>query len=102
MITLTRATRDRLPAAFCAALRLVHFTDTPRIGGAERYLAHLAAAAVEDGHEVVAVSPQQDVLDWLALEAPGIETVRQGDRGYHDAPSPARRAALLAKEVPGL
>jgi glycosyltransferase involved in cell wall biosynthesis len=83
-------------------LRIVQYTDTPRIGGAERYLAHLTAAALEAGHEVVTVSPQQEVADWIAEQAPGAGAVRLGDRAYHEAPSISRRALLLARAVPAL
>lgn len=57
-------------------MRIVYFTDTYRIGGAERFLADLAAGIRSAGHEVVIVSPQRDVLEFVGAAASGVELIR--------------------------
>src|SRR4051812_4047637 len=80
-------------------MRVAYFADTPRIGGAERYLADVAAGTAAAGHEVVVVSPQLEVLELVARFARG---VRAGDDAYARSPSPAARAAALARSAPAI
>src|SRR4051812_23162803 len=80
-------------------MRVAYFADTPRIGGAERYLADVAAGTAAAGHEVVVVSPQAEVLE---LVAPFARGVRTGDDAYAGSPSPAARAAALARSAPAV
>jgi glycosyltransferase involved in cell wall biosynthesis len=82
-------------------MRIAYFTDTPRLGGAERYLANIAAGAQAAGHEIVTVSPQEFMLELLAKTAPGARAVLAsiGDVG---ATAPLKRTAALARAVPSL
>ena len=69
--------------------------DAPRIGGAEQYLATVAAGAAAAGHAVRVVTPQDDLLDLLRTSVPAADLVRAGSAGYATAPDPARRLAHL-------
>ena len=82
-------------------MRLVYFTDTEEIGGAERYLADLAAAAVDGGHEVWVLAPQTDLLDFVAETAPGARLAVAGTRAHHGPPT-LGRASALGRALPGL
>jgi glycosyltransferase involved in cell wall biosynthesis len=80
-------------------VRVAYFVDTPRIGGAERYVADVAAGVAGSGHEVVVVSPQSDVLDLVSGFA---RAVRAGSDAYAGSPSPAARARALAASAPAV
>lgn len=81
-------------------MRILYVADTREIGGAERYLASLAEAVAGRGHDVLLLAPQEELVSWLAREAPSIRAVRAFDDGYHDAPTPARRARALSALLP--
>ena len=83
-------------------MRIVYVADTREIGGAERYLASLAEAVADSGHEVLVLAAQQELVSWLAREAPGVRARRAFDDSYHDAPTPARRARALSALVPSI
>jgi glycosyltransferase involved in cell wall biosynthesis len=83
-------------------MRIVYITDTREIGGAERYLASLATGVATHGHEVLLLAPQRELVAWLGREADGVRAARAFSDAYHDAPTPARRAAALLALVPRL
>ena len=65
-------------------MRVALFTDTPRMGGAERVLIDLAEAACAAGHDVCVLTPQR----WLA------ESIATG--------SPGVRARVIARDIHGV
>jgi glycosyltransferase involved in cell wall biosynthesis len=73
----------------------VYITDTRAIGGAERYLAVLAEGAAVHGHDTLILAPQDETVDWLADQAPGVHVRRAFGESYHDARTPARRGSEL-------
>ena len=79
-------------------LHVVHYTETPRIGGAERYLQQLTTAALDRGHRVTTLSPGQEVLEWISEQAPSGVTLRLGSSSYHKARTRSGRAKALASE----
>jgi glycosyltransferase involved in cell wall biosynthesis len=83
-------------------MRIVYLTDTRVIGGAERYLATLAEETAGNGHEVLLLAPQKELVAWLEREAPSARTARAFDDDYHDASTPARRGAALLALAPRL
>ncbi|HLL92493.1 MAG TPA: glycosyltransferase family 4 protein [Solirubrobacteraceae bacterium] len=83
-------------------MRIAYITDTREIGGAERYLANLAQEAVASGHEALVLAPQQELVAWMARQAPGARAARAFDDSYHDARTPARRAGALLALLPGM
>ncbi|HEY7960551.1 MAG TPA: glycosyltransferase family 4 protein [Solirubrobacteraceae bacterium] len=83
-------------------MRVVYFTDTRVIGGAERSLADLAGGVLGAGHEALLLAPQRELVEWLRQEVPGAEAERALADSYHDAPSPARRASALLRALPRL
>lgn len=80
-------------------MRIAYFADAPRVGGAERAMFDVAEAVVAAGHEVVAISPQQEVLDAFP---DGVAAVRAGSDAYASAGGIAERVRLLAKEAPAV
>jgi glycosyltransferase involved in cell wall biosynthesis len=83
-------------------MRIAYFADAPRAGGAERYLADVAAGVSDAGHEVVVLAPQADVREFLVGAAPKARVVAAGSDVYAGAPSMARRAAALLTAAPAL
>jgi glycosyltransferase involved in cell wall biosynthesis len=81
-------------------MRILYFTDTRAIGGAERNLADLANGAAEAGHEVLIAAPQAELVAWLAREVQGARAVRAFSDAYHDARSPTGRARVLLGMLP--
>jgi glycosyltransferase involved in cell wall biosynthesis len=81
-------------------VRVAYIADSREIGGAERHLATLAEGVAGRGHEVLLLAPQQDVVDWLAREAPAARALRAFDDRYQDAPSQIDRGATLAALMP--
>jgi glycosyltransferase involved in cell wall biosynthesis len=81
-------------------VRVAYIADTREIGGAERHLATLAEEVAGRGHEVLLLAPQQNLVDWLAREAPGARALRAFDDRYQDAPSQIDRGAVLAALMP--
>ena len=73
-------------------MRITYFTDTYRIGGAERFLANVVAGAAGAGHEVVIVSTQASVLELVAGEVPASALVRV----TADISGPMSRQARIA------
>ena len=63
-------------------MRIAYFTDTPRLGGAERFLADVAAGAEGAGHRITVISPQTFVLDFVAEAAPGARLMNAGSTGH--------------------
>jgi glycosyltransferase involved in cell wall biosynthesis len=82
-------------------MRIVYFTDTEQIGGAERHVADLAAAVAAAGHDVALLAPQDEMLDFVRATSTEVELRRAGDRAYHGTGG-AARAAALARGLPGL
>ena len=52
-------------------MRIAHFIDTPRRGGAERVLQDVVAGCVAAGHETAVLSPQPWLLEEIAAEVAG-------------------------------
>ena len=82
--------------------RIAFFTDAPRVGGAERYLASVVAAALAAGHEAHVLAPQPDVLQAIAEAAPGARLTGAGGDAYAREPSMRRRAGALVRSMPTL
>jgi glycosyltransferase involved in cell wall biosynthesis len=80
-------------------MRVAYFTDTPEIGGAERYLADLAGL-VADGHDVTVVAPQAELLEFVGDTAPSAKLVRASSDHYHGAAGMGGRARELARATP--
>lgn len=83
-------------------MRIAHFIDTPRRGGAERVLQNVVAACVSAGHETTLLAPQAWLLEEIAAAVPGLATVVCGTDAYASAAGPARRAAALAAAMPSV
>ena len=83
-------------------MKIAYYTDTPRIGGAERYFANAAAAAADAGAEIVVLSPQEELLRLMSEAVPAARVEQVGDAAFASAPSRRRRALLLAGAVPQL
>jgi glycosyltransferase involved in cell wall biosynthesis len=83
-------------------LRIAMLTDAPRVGGAERYLADLASAALGAGHSVEVLAPQTDVLEAVGNVARGARLTHAGSDAYARAGSEGARARALAAAGPGL
>ena len=80
-------------------MRITYFTDTYRIGGAERFLANVVAGAAGAGHEVTVVSTQDSVLELMAGEARSAALVRvTGD--ISGLPSRNARIVAFARAFP--
>src|SRR4051794_19720882 len=82
-------------------MRVAYFMDTYRIGGAERFLADLAAGVADAGHQVAVISPQSSVLDLVADTSHGVGLVRTKVDLASAKARPARAAALI-RSVPEL
>jgi glycosyltransferase involved in cell wall biosynthesis len=82
-------------------MRIVYFTDTYRIGGAERFLADLAAGVRSAGHEVIIVSPQREVLEFVGAAAAGAELIRT-KVDYSAAGTRRSHVSALLRGVPEL
>jgi glycosyltransferase involved in cell wall biosynthesis len=78
-------------------MRIAYFTDTPRIGGAERYLADVVVGALGAGHEVTVLAPQEALLEFIHAHAPGTRLLRAGRGDYHLAPTIPRRVVALGR-----
>jgi glycosyltransferase involved in cell wall biosynthesis len=83
-------------------MRIAYFTDTPRIGGAERFLADVVAGAEVAGHEVTIISPQSFLLEFVAEASPRSRVVQAGRVDYFTAPSRGRVIKELVWAVPEL
>jgi glycosyltransferase involved in cell wall biosynthesis len=83
-------------------VRITYFTDTEEVGGAERYLADLAAGAIEAEHDVTVLAPQPDVLDFIHETAPAAQLGLAGTRVQHKKTTTPGRAGVLAKALPRL
>jgi glycosyltransferase involved in cell wall biosynthesis len=73
-------------------MRITYFTDTYRIGGAERVLVNLVVGAAGAGHDVTVAGTQASVLDLVAREAPAAALVRV----KADLLGPSTRQARIA------
>ena len=82
--------------------RIAFFTDAPRVGGAESYLASVVAAAEAAGHETHVLAPQPSVLEAIAQAAPGARLTVAGSAAYAGETSTPRRVAALARSAPAL
>jgi glycosyltransferase involved in cell wall biosynthesis len=83
-------------------MRLAYFTDTPRIGGAERFLVNLVAGVANAGHDVTVLAPQDALLKLIAAEVPEAALVRTGPRDYYTLPSRGERLAALVRSLPAV
>jgi glycosyltransferase involved in cell wall biosynthesis len=76
-------------------MRILYFTDTRVVGGAERNLADVAGGSAAAGHAVLIAAPQRALVEWLTREAPAARVLQALKDTYHDAPTPPRRAGSL-------
>jgi glycosyltransferase involved in cell wall biosynthesis len=83
-------------------MRIAHFIDTPRRGGAERVLQNVVAACVSAGHETTLLAPQAWLLDEIEAAVPGLATVVCATDAYASTAGPPRRALALAAAMPGV
>lgn len=83
-------------------MRITYFTDTPRIGGAERFLANLVAASCDAGHQVTVIAPQPFLLDYVAETTRAPRFVTGGRVRHRSASSAAGTATALGRALPGL
>jgi glycosyltransferase involved in cell wall biosynthesis len=83
-------------------MRVTYFMDTPRLGGAERFLADLAAGVGGAGHEVTVVSPQPFLLDLVRSFAPDARLVSGGRTDYFSATPGLSTIAALIRAIPEL
>lgn len=81
---------------------IAFLTDAPRVGGAERYLAEVVAAAQAAGHEPHVLAPQEDVLHAIGQAAPDARLTAVAGDAYARAPTMAKRGWALARSVRGL
>jgi glycosyltransferase involved in cell wall biosynthesis len=81
-------------------MRVAYFMDTPRWGGAEEFLASLAAGACTAGHDVTVISPQRFLLDRVEAVAPPVQLVPAGDTSYFSARPGLATIAALARTAP--
>jgi glycosyltransferase involved in cell wall biosynthesis len=82
-------------------MRIAYFTDVSRIGGAEGFLADMAAAAVGAGHDVTVFSPQSFLLDYVHSAVSEARLVR-GGVDFAAAKSRSARAGALIRGLPAL
>jgi glycosyltransferase involved in cell wall biosynthesis len=80
-------------------LRLAYFADTPRLGGAERFLVNVVAGAVAAGHDVTVLSPQVELLELVGGET-GSRLVRTGPRDVWKVSSPRGKLGTLMASLP--
>jgi glycosyltransferase involved in cell wall biosynthesis len=83
-------------------MRIAYFMDTPRLGGAERFLADLAAGADAAGHEVTVLSPQRFLLDYVKETAFDANFELAGRVDYFSARPGLATIASLVRAMPGL
>jgi len=80
-------------------MKVVHFIDTPRMGGAERVLEHIVEACVRSGHEVTVLAPQPWLLQRIATVVPEAATGVAGSDGYASAGGVGRRVVALTNQL---
>jgi glycosyltransferase involved in cell wall biosynthesis len=80
-------------------VKVIHFIDTPRMGGAERLLEDLAAACVKEGHAVAVLAPQPWLLERIETAVSGAGVASVASDEYSTAANPAERGRLLASEL---
>src|SRR5687768_16031492 len=83
-------------------MRLAYFTDTPRIGGAERFLANLIAGAAAAGHDVTLFAAQDAMLELIGGEAPTASLVRLRPCDLHSTHSRSATLRALARSSPAM
>jgi len=81
-------------------LRIVHFADTPRRGGAELVLLRNVAAQLNAGHEVDVLTPQTWMADEVR-ELPGAKAAVVGDDAFRDILG-LRRQGMILRQIPAL
>jgi len=82
--------------------RIAFFTDTPRVGGAERYVADVVAAAQAAGHEAYVLAPQEGVLQAIGKTAPDARLTPVASDAYTHESSITGRAWALARSAGAL
>jgi glycosyltransferase involved in cell wall biosynthesis len=83
-------------------MRLAYFADTPRLGGAERFLVDVASGVSEAGHEIIVLSPQDEMLELVRSELPAARVVRAGTRALHGSRPRAKKLASLVASLPSV
>ena len=83
-------------------MQIAYFMDTPRLGGAERFLADLAGGAHAAGHDVTILSPQPILLEYIQETAPGLRMLQTGRVDYFTARPGLATIAALVRAMPEL
>jgi glycosyltransferase involved in cell wall biosynthesis len=81
-------------------MRVAHFTDTPRSGGAERVLEDIVGACVRAGHDVTVLAPQLWLLEGLVTAIPEAAVHAVPNDDYASASGTVRRARAMAAHAP--
>src|SRR5438876_1058382 len=100
MMTLTLGIAiRRLRESSTPIMKIAYLTDTPRIGGAERFLVDIAEGAVRAGHEVTVLAPQAFLLRLFEEAIPRARLIEIRRPEYEAARFPI---ASLAWSLPDL
>ena len=80
-------------------MKIAHFIDTPRAGGAERLLEDLVHGCIDAGHETAVLSPQRWLLERIVNAVPTARPQLVGSDAYA-ASRPLGRALALVQALP--
>ena len=83
-------------------MRIAYFHYSIGLGGSERFLADVVAGAAEAGHEIVVLSPQRSLLDFVQESASGVGLVQVPLPELPSGGAPFATTATLLRELPGL
>src|SRR4051812_20423829 len=83
-------------------VRITYFSDSPRLGGAERFLADTIAGAEAAGHQTILLSPQRFLLDFVGDAVPETRLIEAGRTDYRNARSVGGTITALIREAPQL
>lgn len=78
-------------------LRILHFADTPRRGGAEGILLRNVEAQVAAGHDVEVLTAQPWLADEVRATVPGARASTVGDERFRAADGLQRRLRVVAQ-----
>ncbi len=84
--------------------KIILYTDTPLVGGAEKHMQLLAKYLLRDGYEVKIVCSQFKKLDpWVAaMKEEGIEVIRLKVSHKHDPRNLLELRKIISKEKPDI
>lgn len=81
-------------------MRIAYFHYSIGLGGSERFLADVVAGAQEAGHDVVVLSPQRSLLDFVEESVFGVELVQVPLPELPSGGAPLATMATLVRELP--